>query len=127
MDPLELSIQGKAWYRRRLSPQVSSAPLSALPWSWGFEIDRIDLRVTPSRQYFSRGKTCVLTGLWEPLEHGRGQHLTSRPCKSCGVLFKGNYNPSPWLGVGIPEHSQSLHQTVKTVLLAPVSAALVTA
>lgn len=69
----------------------------------------------------------MLTGLWEPLEHGRGQHLTSRPCKSCGVIFKGDYNPSPWLGVGIPEHSQSLHQTVQTVLLAPVSAALVTA
>lgn len=67
----------------------------------------------------------MLTGLWEPLEHGRGQHLTSRPCKSCGVLFKGDYNPSPWLGVGNPRaHSQGLHQTMQSVLLAPVTAAL---
>lgn len=67
----------------------------------------------------------VLTGLWKPLEYGRGQHLTSRPCKSCGVLFKGDYNPSPWLGVGNPRaHSQGLHQTMQSVLLAPVTAAL---
>lgn len=122
MDPLELPIQDKSWCRQRLSPQVSSAPLSALPWSWGFEIDRIDLRATPSHQYLRGGKACVFTELWEPLEHGRGQHLTSRPCKSCNVLFKGDYTP---IRSGDPRaHSQGLNQTMQTVPLAPVTAAL---
>lgn len=65
----------------------------------------------------------ALTELWEPLEHGKGPDFKALQELSCSIQRR--LQPQSPVRSGDPRaQSQGLHQTVQTVPLAPVTAAV---